>query len=84
MKVTMKLPPLGPDVTQATVVEWHAQPGDSLNEGDALLSVALDKVDVDVPAPLSGVLETILVPVDMEVGVGAPLCVIGTDSGSAQ
>lgn len=78
MKVTMKLPPLGEEVAQATVVEWHSQPGDLLDEGGMLVTVALDKVDVDVPAPLSGVLEAILVPIDMEVGVGEPLCVIAT------
>ncbi|QAA83272.1 2-oxo acid dehydrogenase subunit E2 [Aequorivita sp. H23M31] len=48
------MPRMGESITEGTIIEWYVKEGDSFEEGDALLEVATDKVDNEVPAPFSG------------------------------
>jgi pyruvate dehydrogenase E2 component (dihydrolipoamide acetyltransferase) len=50
--------------------------GDEITEGQPLLEIGTDKVDTEVPAPISGTLSQILVDVDETVPVGTPIAVI--------
>lgn len=77
MRHTIKVPSLGGDPTSPiVVVQWHAAVGAMLNEGDPMLIVETDKVDTEVPAPMTGTLVEILAPDGTELAVGAALCVI--------
>lgn len=76
MRNRIKLPPLGEGATTATVVEWMVQVSGAASEGQALLSVALDKVDMDIPSPVTGVVVEHLVGEGDEVEVGDAICVI--------
>ncbi|MDX6605136.1 MAG: 2-oxoglutarate dehydrogenase component [Solirubrobacterales bacterium] len=67
------MPEMGESVTEGIVLEWHVAEGDSVNEGDTVVEVSTDKVDAEVPAPTSGVITKLLVAVDDEVPVGAPM-----------
>ena len=71
--VQIAMPEMGESVTEGIVLEWHVAEGDFVNEGDTVVEVSTDKVDAEVPAPTSGVITKLLVAVDDEVPVGAPL-----------
>ncbi|MGW7193917.1 biotin/lipoyl-containing protein, partial [Streptomyces sp. NPDC054838] len=71
------LPALGESVTEGTVTRWLKQVGESVEADEPLLEVSTDKVDTEIPAPVSGTLLEILVGEDETAEVGARLAVIG-------
>ena len=79
MRFTVKLPKLGDTTEEVVVLEWLAEVGNAVTAGDDLLRVETDKVDSDVPSPVSGTLVELLVAVDDEVLIGAPIAVIVSD-----
>jgi multifunctional 2-oxoglutarate metabolism enzyme len=84
--VQIQMPEMGESVTEGIVLEWHVAEGDFVNEGDTVVEVSTDKVDAEVPAPADGVITKLLVSVDDEVPVGAPLAEMepGEGEGAAQ
>jgi pyruvate dehydrogenase E2 component (dihydrolipoyllysine-residue acetyltransferase) len=74
-KVTM--PALGESVTEGTVTRWLKAVGDEVSADEPLLEVSTDKVDTEIPSPVSGTLLSITVNEDETVDVGAELAVIG-------
>ena len=72
------MPALGESVTEGTVTRWLKNVGDSVTADEALLEVSTDKVDTEIPSPVSGTILSIEVPVDATVPVGARLATIGT------
>ena len=70
------LPKAGMNMVEATVVAWLKSPGDAVEEGEPVVEVETDKVELQVEAPVSGVLREVLVQVDEDAPVGAPLGVI--------
>jgi 2-oxoglutarate dehydrogenase E1 component len=83
--VQIAMPEMGESVTEGIILEWHVAEGDSVSEGDTVVEVSTDKVDAEVPAPMDGVITKLLVAVDDEVPVGAPMAEMepGTGSGVA-
>ncbi|MFM7496382.1 MAG: 2-oxoglutarate dehydrogenase, E2 component, dihydrolipoamide succinyltransferase [Candidatus Nanopelagicus sp.] len=77
------MPALGESVTEGTVTRWLKNVGDQINADEALLEVSTDKVDTEIPSPVTGTLLTIDVPVDSTVAVGARLASIGVSSSTA-
>ncbi len=73
------LPELGESVTEGTIVEWRVSPGDTVAAGDILLDLTTDKVDVEVPAPIGGVITQLMAQAGDMVEVGAVLALIGGD-----
>src|ERR1700754_1520191 len=71
--VQITMPEMGESVTEGIVLEWHVSEGDFVNEGDTVVEVSTDKVDAEVPATTSGTVTALLVEVDDEVPVGAPM-----------
>ncbi|MER5751218.1 2-oxoglutarate dehydrogenase, E2 component, dihydrolipoamide succinyltransferase [Streptomyces sp. NPDC002088] len=71
------LPALGESVTEGTVTRWLKEVGEEVTEDEPLLEVSTDKVDTEIPAPVSGVLLEITVAEDETAEVGAKLAVIG-------
>jgi pyruvate dehydrogenase E2 component (dihydrolipoamide acetyltransferase) len=74
----VKLPELGESVTEGTVTRWLKQVGDDVAADESLLEVSTDKVDTEIPSPVSGTLLEIKVNEDETVEVGAELAVIGS------
>ena len=70
------MPKMGESVIEATILAWHKQVGDKVNEQDVILEVATDKVDSEVPSPVSGVIKQLLHDINVAVGVGEPLAII--------
>ena len=83
MSESVVLPALGESVTEGTVTRWLKKVGDSVNVDEPLVEVSTDKVDTEIPSPVAGVIEQILVQEDETVQVGAVLVIIGAGSGSA-
>ncbi|MFE1552367.1 2-oxoglutarate dehydrogenase, E2 component, dihydrolipoamide succinyltransferase [Streptomyces sp. NPDC058718] len=71
------LPALGESVTEGTVTRWLKSVGETVEADEPLLEVSTDKVDTEIPAPVSGVLLEIVVAEDESAEVGAKLAVIG-------
>jgi pyruvate dehydrogenase E2 component (dihydrolipoamide acetyltransferase) len=78
------LPALGESVTEGTVTRWLKQPGDTVQVDEPLLEVSTDKVDTEIPSPVSGVLVEIKVGEDETVEVGAVLATVGAEGGAPQ
>src|SRR6202046_1444667 len=76
--VSVTLPEMGESVTEGSIVEWRKRVGDFVAEGDPLVEVTTDKVDVEVPATASGVVTQIAVREGETVSVGAVLAQIDT------
>jgi pyruvate dehydrogenase E2 component (dihydrolipoamide acetyltransferase) len=82
MSESVNLPALGESVTEGTVTRWLKNVGDRVEVDEPLLEVSTDKVDTEIPSPIAGVIEAILVAEDATVEVGTPLVTIGDGSGS--
>lgn len=70
------LPKLGESIVSATIVQWFKKEGDLINLDEPLLEVSTDKVNSEIPSPVSGVLGKILASPDQELQVGDALAVI--------
>jgi len=80
MSTSVVLPALGESVTEGTVTRWLKNVGDTVQADEGLLEISTDKVDTEIPSPISGVIEEILVQEDETVEVGAVLAKIGDGS----
>ncbi|MBN9023052.1 MAG: 2-oxoglutarate dehydrogenase complex dihydrolipoyllysine-residue succinyltransferase [Rhizobiales bacterium] len=79
----IRVPTLGESVTEATVGQWFKKVGDVVKADEPLVELETDKVTLEVPAPASGVIESITVEAGGTVGVGAVLGAISSDAGAA-
>lgn len=70
---------MGEGVMEATVTNWLKSIGDKITEDESVVEIATDKVDSDVPTPVSGVLKEILIPVDGIAKVGEPIAIVSID-----
>jgi 2-oxoglutarate dehydrogenase E2 component (dihydrolipoamide succinyltransferase) len=84
MATTVEMPQLGETVTEGTILSWAKQVGDSIAADEVLVEISTDKVDTEVPSPVSGTILEILVPEGETVEVGAPLVRIGEPEEGAQ
>ncbi|TFC13844.1 dihydrolipoamide succinyltransferase, partial [Cryobacterium algoritolerans] len=83
MSESVNLPALGESVTEGTVTRWLKNVGDHVEVDEPLLEVSTDKVDTEIPSPIAGIIEAILVQEDETVEVGTPLVTIGDGSAAA-
>src|SRR6185312_8393511 len=82
MSIEVKVPQLPESVQDATLVNWHKKPGDSVNRDENLVDIETDKVVLEVPAPVSGVLKEIRVKDGTTVGAGQVLAILEEGAGS--
>ena len=80
MTFSVTMPALGESVSEGTVTRWLKAEGDHVNVDEPLLEVSTDKVDTEIPSPVSGTLKKIVVQVDQTVPVGAELAIIADAS----
>jgi 2-oxoglutarate dehydrogenase E2 component (dihydrolipoamide succinyltransferase) len=76
MTFSVTMPALGESVSEGTVTRWLKAEGDHVNVDEPLLEVSTDKVDTEIPSPVSGTLQKIVVQIDQTVPVGAELAII--------
>ncbi len=77
------LPQLGETVTEGTITQWFKQVGDTVAADEPLFEVSTDKVDTEVPSPVSGTLTEIRVQEGETVDVGTVIAVVGDGDGAA-
>ena len=75
----LQLPRMGESVSEATIVKWLKQPGDYIEEDEPVLEVATDKVDSDVPSPVSGTLKEQLFTENSVAQVGDVIALLEVD-----
>jgi len=83
MATEVKVPTLGESVTEATVGQWLKKPGEAVKADEPIVSLETDKVAVDVPAPVAGVLGDIIAKEGDTVEVGALLAHINEGGAAA-
>jgi pyruvate dehydrogenase E2 component (dihydrolipoamide acetyltransferase) len=84
MSVSVSMPQLGESVTEGTVTRWLKREGERVEADEPLLEVSTDKVDTEIPSPVSGIVRGITVAEDETVAVGAELAVIDEDGAAPQ
>lgn len=75
-KFEIIMPKLGESVIEATITKWHKNPGDNVEEDDAIAELATDKVDSEIPSPVEGKILELLYNEGDVVAVGLPIAVI--------
>ncbi|WP_091466708.1 dihydrolipoamide acetyltransferase family protein [Flavobacterium urocaniciphilum] len=80
----LKLPKMGESVAEATITNWLKKVGETIEMDEAVLEIATDKVDSEVPSEVSGTLVEILFNVDDVVQVGQTIAIIETEGGAVE
>lgn len=79
----IKMPKLGESVEEATITKWFVKVNDMIEEDQPLLEIATDKVDSEIPSPVSGRIIKVLYPEGVKVAVGLPIAVIDLEGKEA-
>jgi 2-oxoglutarate dehydrogenase E2 component (dihydrolipoamide succinyltransferase) len=82
-QVDVEMPKMGESITEGTVITWHKQPGDEVEQDETLLEIGTDKVDTEVPSPAGGVLTEQLVAEGDTVEVGTVIARVETEAEEA-
>jgi 2-oxoglutarate dehydrogenase E2 component (dihydrolipoamide succinyltransferase) len=82
--VDVEMPKMGESITEGTVIAWHKQPGDRVDQDEILLEIGTDKVDTEVPSPEGGVLTETLVAEGDTVEVGTIIARVETEPEAAE
>jgi 2-oxoglutarate dehydrogenase E2 component (dihydrolipoamide succinyltransferase) len=80
----IKMPKLGESVQEATITKWFVKENDTIEEDQVLLEIATDKVDSEIPSPVSGRISKILFKVDDKVAVGTVIAIIDLNGSSGE
>ncbi|WP_331709209.1 biotin/lipoyl-containing protein, partial [Sphingomonas sp. CCH20-B6] len=83
MATEVKVPVLGESITEATLGEWLKRPGEAVKADEPIASLETDKVSVEVPAPVAGVMGQQLVQPGDTVQVGAVIATVDAGDGAA-
>jgi pyruvate/2-oxoglutarate dehydrogenase complex dihydrolipoamide acyltransferase (E2) component len=79
--VDVTMPQMGVSVAEGTVVAWRVEVGDRIDAEQTICEISTDKIDTEVPAPATGVVTEILVPLETTVAVGEVLARIAVEGG---
>ena len=82
--VEVVMPAMGDSVSEGSVLEWHKDVGEQVSEDETLVEISTDKVDAEVPAPISGTVVKIHAAEGDTIGVGQVLAEIAPTMGSAR
>ncbi len=74
-----KMPRLGESITEAAIITWFKNVGDTIEEDEMFLEVATDKVDSEIPSTVSGVIEAILYDANAVIKIGETIAIIKLD-----
>jgi 2-oxoglutarate dehydrogenase E2 component (dihydrolipoamide succinyltransferase) len=77
--VDLLMPKMGESIMEATILKWVKKVGDKVNTDETILEIATDKVDSEIPSPVSGVITEIRFPQDSVVPIGTVIAVISTE-----
>src|SRR5580698_7286293 len=78
------MPKMGESITEATILKWLKKEGDSVKLDEAVLEIATDKVDSEVPSPVAGVIQKLLYKEGDVVPVGKVVATLETEASAGQ
>ena len=81
-QVELIMPKMGESIMEATILRWAKKVGDRVEEDETILEIATDKVDSEVPSPISGIIQEILFQENDTVAIGKTIAVIATEGGA--
>ena len=81
--VDVVFPEMGDSVQEGTLLEWRVKVGDTIRQEETIAEISTDKVDAEIPAPVSGVVAELLVEPDQTIPVGTVLCRISAQEVAA-
>jgi 2-oxoglutarate dehydrogenase E2 component (dihydrolipoamide succinyltransferase) len=84
MPVELKVPPVGESISQVVIGEWLVQPGQQVAQDSVVVVLETDKINVDVPAPVSGTVTKHMLKAGESAGIGAVLALIEEGAAPAQ
>ena len=82
-RIEFKMPKLGESITEAAIITWFKNVGDTIEEDEMLLEVATDKVDSEVPSTTSGTISEILFKENDVIKIGDTIAIINTDGSTS-
>src|SRR3984885_2653835 len=83
MPTDIIMPQMGESIVEGTITKWLKKPGDKVQRDEPLFEISTDKVDAEIPAPASGVLQEIKISEGTTVGVNTVVGTIAVDGESA-
>src|SRR5882724_1082594 len=78
-----KLPDVGEGLTEADIVRWHVQPGDTVKVNQIIVEIETAKAVVELPSPYAGTVADLLVAEGATVDVGTPIISVATGAAAA-
>lgn len=82
-KIELIMPKMGESIMEATILKWLKKPGDTVEQDETILEIATDKVDSEIPSPVSGIILETLYNEDDVVEIGKVIAYIGTEGEQA-
>src|SRR6266851_3817573 len=76
----VKMPQLGESVSEGTIGRWLKQPGERVERDEPLVEIQTDKVNAEVPSPVAGILQQILLPEGTTAAVKSDMAIIGDEA----
>src|SRR5215831_9130140 len=76
----VQMPQLGESVSEGTIGRWLKQPGDRVERDEPLVEIQTDKVNAEVPSPVAGILQQILLPEGATAAVKTDMAIIGDEA----
>ena len=83
MALIIELPHVGESVVEGTIGKWLKKPGDQIQRYDPLVEIVTDKVTMEMPSPVSGVLSRIIAEEGQTIPMGAPIAEFETNESPA-
>ena len=80
----IQMPQLGETIVEGTILKWLKQEGERIEVDEPLFELSTDKVDTEVPSPVSGIVTKILVPEGTTVAVGTQLAEVDSGDGAGK
>src|SRR5260370_354927 len=84
MPIDVVMPQMGESIFEGTITKWLKKTGDTVQKDEPLFEISTDKVDAEIPAPVSGVLNEIKTPEGATVQINTVVAVIGEEAAVAQ
>jgi len=80
MSIKVIIPQIGQSIAEATIVKWFKKPGEPIEKGESLVEIGTDKINTEIPAPESGVVQTLLAQEGETVPVQSEIAIIECDA----
>src|SRR6185295_16417637 len=78
------MPQMGESIFEGTLTKWLKQPGDAVKRDEPIFEISTDKIDTEIPSPVAGILQKILIPEGQTVEINTVVGIIGDSATAAE